>query len=151
MSRAQSIAGVLLSRLATITQANGYATNAGLHVFDGAAGVPGDLGAFLVLAELEEGVASQKAGDGQADDVTVSQPYTVEGRTACDPLHPNTAGRLLVSDIQRAIFGAGSKLPAQSARLLYTGRTISPRDPGAAEVVVTVTLQAAFAYSLGNP
>ena len=80
MSTDQLLAAALLARLATITQANGYSSNAGLHVFDGATGVPDNIGAFLVLAESEEGVASQKGQGGKPDDVKVSLPFTVEGR-----------------------------------------------------------------------
>ena len=146
----QLLAAELLARLATITQANGYATNAGLHVFDGATGVPDNLGAFLVLAESEEGVASQKSQVGKPDDVKVSLPFTVEGRTPCDPLHPNAAGRLLCADIRRALFGAGSTLSAPiNATLRYAGRSIDRREPGSTEVGVTVRLEAAFSYSLG--
>ena len=150
MSTDQLLAAAMLARLATITQANGYATDAGLHVFDGATGVPDNLGAFLVLAESEEGVASQKGQGGKPDDVKVSLPFTVEGRAVCDPLHPNAAGRLLCADIRRALFGAGSTLGAPiNATLRYAGRSIDRREPGSTEVGVTVRLEAAFSYSLG--
>jgi len=150
MSTDQLLAAELLARLATISKANGYASDAGLHVFDGATGVPDNLSTFLVLAESEEGVASQKEQSGQRPDVKVSLPITVEGRTACDPLHPNTAARLLCSDIQRAVFGPGSKLPPPiNANLLYAGRTIDRRAAGETAVGVTVRLEAVFSYSLG--
>lgn len=146
----QLLAAELLARLAAITQANGYATNAGLHVFDGATGVPDNLGAFLVLAESEEGVASQKGQGGRPDDVKVSLPFTVEGRTPCDPAHPNAAARQLCADIRRALFGSGSAIGAPiNATLRYAGRSIDRREPGSTEVGVTVRLEAAFSYSLG--
>lgn len=146
----QLLADALLARLSTITKANGYATDAGLHVFDGATGVPDNLDAFLVLAESEEGVASQKEQGDRPADVKVSLPFTIEGRTACNALHPNTAARLLCADIRRAVFGPGSRLPAPiNATLLYAGRTIDRRAPGEADVGVTVRLEAVFSYSLG--
>ena len=127
----QLLAAELLARLATITQANGYATNAGLHVFDGATGVPDNLGAFLVLAESEEGVGSQKTAEGNSpDDVNVSLPMSIEGRIACNPEHPNTAARTLCADIRRALFGAGSTLGAPiNATLRYAGSRRSMLRP----------------------
>lgn len=150
-SRDQLLADALLARLATITLANGYATDAGLHVFDGATGVSADIACFLVLAESEEGVGSQKSQTSGADDVTVALPFFVEGRTPCNPQHPNTAGRLLCNDIRRALFGPGSSvaLAGGPARLRYAGRTIDRREPGTAEVGVTVKFEALFSYSLG--
>lgn len=146
----QLLADALLARLATITQANGYATDAGLHVFDGAAGVPDNLGTFLVLAESEEGVGSQKSQTSGPDDVNIVLPIIVEGRIPCDPAHPNAAGRLLCADIRRALFGQGSEIKEPvKARLRYAGRSIDRRGAGATEVGVTVRLDAVFSYSLG--
>lgn len=151
-SRDQLLAEALLARLATITHANGYATDAGLNVFDGATGVPADRLPFLVLAESEEGVGSQKtaAGDGP-DDVSVSLPMSIEGRIACNPEHPNTAARVLCADIRRALFGPGSvvSLTGGTVRLRYAGRVIDRREPGTADVGVTVKFEAVFSYSLG--
>jgi len=150
MSTDQLLAVELLARLATITKANGYATDAGLHVFDGATGVPDNLDAFLVLAESEEGVASQKGQGSQPDDVKVSLPFSVEGRIDCDSAHPNAAARKLCADIRRALFRSGSSIGAPiNATLRYTGRTIDRRAPGEADVGVTVRLEAIFSYSLG--
>jgi hypothetical protein len=150
MSTDQLLAVELLARLATVTKANGYASDAGLHVFDGATGVPDNLGTFLVLAESEEGVASQKGQGGKPDDVKVSLPFAVEGRITCNPLHPNAAARQLCADIRRAIFRSGSAIGAPiSATLRYAGRTIDRREPGSTEVGVTVRLEATFSYSLG--
>lgn len=150
MSTDQLLAVELLARLSTITKANGYATDAGLHVFDGATGVPDNLSAFLVLAESEEGVASQKGQGSQPDDVKVSLPFSVEGRIACNPSHPNAAARQLCADIRRALFRSGSSIGAPvNATLRYAGRTIDRRAPGEADVGVTVLIEAAFSYSLG--
>jgi len=150
MSTDQLLAAELLTRLAPGTKANGYASDAGLHVFDGATGVPDTLPAFLVLAESEEGVASQKGQGGKPDDVKVSLPFTVEGRITCNPQHPNASARQLCADIRRAIFRSGSAIGAPiNATLRYAGRTIDRRDPGSTEVGVTVRLEATFSYSLG--
>ncbi|WP_041646656.1 hypothetical protein [Aromatoleum aromaticum] len=152
MSKADTIAAAIATRLQTIRIANGYATDAGAAVYRGrtsfdAADVP-----CITIAEPEDEIEEQRDHpDGDGADLIARLPFTIEAFAACNPDAPNVAGHQLVADIKRAIFSADITLGGLAVTLRYLGRTIAPREPGARIVTVAVKIRVGYTENLAAP
>ena len=150
MTKAAQIAATLCTRLEAITQATGYATDAGLKVFRGKRHIdPTDL-PCLILVENDDQAQTQNTTPS-AVQAKVRANYTVEAHSACDPNHPNDIAHDLIGDIKHALFAADLLLDNKLTALTYTGRTITPREAGLALVVASVSFSADYVEDLRNP
>lgn len=149
MSKANTIAAALASRLAQITTVAGYHTNAGAAVYRGKRQLPEDIADCITLFEGEEDAQSPK---GEPYTVIAVQHFYAEGQAVCDPDNPDIAGHALVEDMQRALFTGDSKLDGLlSGPLTYTGRVIQPRMDGQNLVIVQIKLDATYTLTPANP
>ncbi|MDX9717243.1 MAG: hypothetical protein RBT67_07710 [Thauera sp.] len=152
-SKAAAIAAAIAARLATITRANGYHTNAGLHVWRGRTAIDADELPSITLFEQEDQVEDQRittATDPTAIDAHLLLPFVVEASTHCDPDHPNLAGHALVADIKRAIFSGDLTWGSLASHTRYIGRTLGPREGGADIVTVTVQIRIGYTENLAT-
>lgn len=120
---------LLAARLAQITTANGYTTNAGANV-------------RLGVRELEEGAALPLLVINELDtDITrracatheVAAEVVVEGHFACTVADTLTPGHALLRDIQRALTPAGCDFTFGGVLidLAVKGRRVMARESGA--------------------
>lgn len=155
MSRADTIAAAVAARLAGITQANGYATDLGLHVSRGNLSVDPDKLPSCTLIEQEDQVESQRIDNRQSGadpiDSHILLPFTIEATSLCDPDKPNVAGHALVADIKRAIFGGDLTWGSLASHTKYLGRTLGPRPEGANLVTATVQIRIGYTEDLAKP
>lgn len=140
------IATAVRARLANISIANGFYTDAGLRIFTGRRNVDQADVPCLVINEGEDSVFAQK--DTR---VSLGLAMAVQGFIACDPDDPYQAGHRLVRDIKRAIFTEhdagyphwgrrGDDTPLVN-RTTYVGRTVSQREDGASLLSVVVQVR----------
>ena len=147
MTTAQQIALALSDRLATITQANGYATEIGLRVYRGRRQIPESCVPCLVLHEEGEEPVSPQL-ETIAD---LGQYYVMEGHASCDPDHPNDAGHQIIGDLKRALFDPPIAFgPVQPfvRPVEYMGGFIAPREGGAALVSAQFRIRVTYVEPL---
>lgn len=148
MSKASSMAQMIVTRLATINIANGYATDIGVRVFRGRMNlVPEEL-PCVILVEGEDTVQ-----DTKKTEVKVRQNYIIEGHDECDPSNPNDKAHLILADLKRAIFGVDPTFGGEvrPSELQYAGRQISVREDGTALVAASISINITFVEDLANP
>lgn len=156
MSKAADIAAAVALRLAGISTANGYATNAGQQVRRNAASLDADLLPGINLVEDEDLVESQRItsrpeGESGPVEIAALLPLSIDAIGPCDPANPAIAGHALVADIKRAIFDGDLLWGGRATHTRYVGRTISPRLEGTSEVGVRVQIQIGYVEDLANP
>lgn len=150
MSMGARVATVLLERLGTITQKNGFTTNMGENVFWGRVSPPRHA-QFVGLFEFEEDeVLTPPKLDST---VQLRVPYIIEAQAECDPEAPNAMGHDLVADIKRAVWGLDPVhlFPDGVNAVEYKGKKILPIDVGTKRVVVEVRLQITMMECLASP
>lgn len=143
MTLADTLAAELHARISTITIANGFNTDIGLHVLQGRRRLDESHIPCAVIVEGEDQPASQMPGK-----VKVVARYAVEGVAACDPDNPNAVGRAIVADIKKAIWGGDITFGRQVVAIEYLGRTIAPREDGLETVSAAVEFSLAYAETL---
>jgi len=147
MSTADKIAAELAARLAQITIANGYQTDIGLRVYDGRRNLDETNMPCVVMVEDDDDPAGMQAPNGKT-----SMPWLLEGHTACDPDHPNAAGRKIVADLKKAVFSGDLTFGDKRAvACRYGGRAIAPRADGLALVSASVTIVVDVVENLAAP
>lgn len=147
MSTADKIAAELAARLAQITIANGYQTDIGLRVYDGRRNLDETHMPCVVMVEDDDDPAGMQAPNGKT-----SMPWLLEGHTACDPDHPNAAGRKIVADLKKAVFSGDLTFGDKRAvACRYGGRAIAPRADGLALVSASVTIVVDVVENLAAP
>lgn len=147
MSTADKIAAELAARLAQITIANGYQTDIGLRVYDGRRNLDETNMPCVVMVEDDDDPAGMQAPNGKT-----SMPWLLEGHTACDPDHPNAAGRKIVADLKKAVFSGDLTFGDKRAvACRYGGRSIAPRTDGLALVSASVTIIVDVVENLAAP
>lgn len=150
MSKASDVAAAFAARLATITVANGFATDIGNNVLRGKPNIyhsdeDSDL-PCIILAEAEDRVEDQKPRTGL---VKLAQRYVFEGHDLCNPDHPNDKAHLVLADLKRAIFG--QSFGDMLYELRYVGRAIGARPDGTAIVAASIEVEAVYSENLTNP
>lgn len=155
MSKANDIAAALAARLATIRTANGYATDAGQHVYRGAIGIAEENAPFSAIIEQEDQVEDQRIKDRStgADpiDADLLLPFDIVAFAPCDPDNPAIAGHALVADIKRAVFGGDLTWGGLATHTRYIGRSIPPRTAGSTLVEVRVSIRIGCVENLADP
>lgn len=147
MSKANDIAAVIATRLATIRTSNGYETDAGQTVYRGKRNL--SAGNCITLFEGEEDATRPR---GEPYTANAIMHFIAEGVVACDPENPDIAGHKLVADIQKAIFSTDHTLSGLLASpIIYTGRVIQPRADGSPLVSAQVRLDATYTITPANP
>lgn len=139
------IAADLAARIAGITVANGYRTDIGSTVFAGRRRLDDSHMPCAVIVEGEDTPTAQQPGK-----VRIEARYAVEGVAACDPDDPNDVGRAIVADIKQAIWGGDITFGRRVVSIDYRGRTIAPREDGAAMVSAAVEFSLSFAETLAS-
>jgi hypothetical protein len=93
--------------------------------------------------------------DSTRTSVANVQRYVLEGHDACDPDHPNDKAHDILADLKRAIFGdmqrAGQVLGGLAKAVRYKGRSIGPREDGAAVVAAGISIDVEFVEDLTQP
>ncbi len=143
MSIADTLAAELAARISAITVANGYATDIGLRVFEGRRRLDESHIPCAVIVEGDDAPSGQQIGK-----IKNVARYAVEGIAPCDADHPNVAGRAIVADIKKAIWGGDITFGRTIVSLDYIGRTIAPRDDGLETVSAAVEFSLSFAETL---
>lgn len=157
-TRRQQIIAALEARLAQITTANGFQTNAGQHVFLGKdpEDLFGDELTRVPCCALNEGeaVVEQKIGTHYR----VSLPIVVCGITNAQPDAPSTAGNALLADLTTALWPEAAERGVDNDDIgglaiswQYTGDEIFPRGPGRTFTVAMVTGILEFKFRPGAP
>lgn len=153
-STADAIAAALAARLETIRRDNGYHTDAGRHVWHGRLTIDPDNLPAITLFEREDEIESQRVNNstgGVPVDANVLLPYAIEASAPCDADHPARAGRALVADIKRCIFGGDLTWGGLARLTQYTGRTIATREDGSNIVTVAVFVRIGIVENLAQP
>lgn len=147
--RAEDIALLIQSRIAQITEANGYETDIGSRVLRGARKVDDSWVPCAVLIEgmdkVENGPSSKTAS------AKVEQHYVLGGYTRCDAQNPNDAAHKIIRDLKKAIFSDGTTLGGKVAKVEYKGRDIGPRTDGINIVFAIVEIAVTYVENLGEP
>lgn len=155
MSKANDIAAALAARLATIRTANGYATEAGQHVYRGALGIPEEQAPFLAIVEQEDQVEGQRINNRSTGtdpiDTEILLPFDIVAVAPCNPDNPAIAGHALVADIKRAVFGGDLTWGGLATHTRYIGRSIPPRTAGSTLVEVRVSIRIGCVENLADP
>lgn len=147
MSTADKIATELAARLAQITIANGYQTDIGLRVYDGRRNLDESHMPCVVMVEDDDDPAGL-----QAPNAKTAMPWLLEGHAACDPDHPNIAGRKIIADLKKAVFSGDLTFGDKRAvACRYGGRSIAPRTDGLALVSASVTIVVDVVENLASP
>lgn len=148
MSKASTIASAISSRVASITVANGYATDIGLRVFRGRASLNVQDLPCVVMVEAEDSVEEMKGTQAR-----VVQRYVLEGHDQCDPAQPNDKAHLIMTDLKKAIFGGDITFGGvvKPSGLTYVGRSIGTREDGTDICAASITIDVQFVEDLANP
>lgn len=150
---AQQVLAALAGRLAVIRKANGYNTDAGLHVFQGRLYLDedDDLPALSIIENLEQPTTAQV--DGTL--VRETTPYQIQGLIACTPNAPLAEGHQLLADIKRALFvhpsGPEFERLIAGASIDYMGRQVFQRLESARFCEVHVLLEITHGERYGDP
>lgn len=150
---AQQVLGALAARLAQISVAGGYNTDAGLHVFRGRAFLDPstEVPALTVVENDEQGTDAEVTGTL----VRETTAYQVQGLVRADRDNPLDAGHELLADIKRALFkapeGPEFEQLIAGATLAYTGRQVLSREEGQSFAEVSVSLEVTHSERYGNP
>ena len=149
MSIPNDVAVELANRVAQITVANGFASDAGLKVFRGRRRLmPGQLPCVVVLERKTVPLEQSRT------DAKVRAEFVIEGHAEGDPDNPNDMGHLLDSDIMRAIFDAPEFVYGEQRRRTsyeYGGTEISPREDGSKHVATAVDVAVEYVIQKANP
>lgn len=153
-SKAAAIAAAVATRLSLVTRANGYHTDAGLHVWRGRTAIDANELPSITLFEQEDQVEEQRiiaASTPATIDTNLLLPFVIEASSQCDPDNPNIDGHTLVADIKRAIFSGDLTWGSLASHTRYIGRTIGPREGGEDIVTVTVQIRIGYTEDLAQP
>lgn len=163
MSLDQQIVDALALRLADITEANGYRTDAGLYVDSDNRDANEDTDIFprLTWSDAIEDVIEQGEAGGRSletespiADRTVNQlVFTVTGHARVDTFSPGDVARTLIADIKQGMIRDSDKrlggLLIDPVR--YLGRQIFWPDAGGKIVTVYVRFAANYLEQAGDP
>lgn len=156
MSKAKDLSLALSARLATITTANGYATDIGARVLRGATSFPESYVPCVVLSEGDDDPAEERAIGGVTHVRNVIK-FSIEGTAPCDPDNPNDTVHDIIADLKKAIFSGdltygGLIRPSRGTPgISYRGRTFGERADGASFVGGGILIDCEIHEELSNP
>lgn len=154
-TRARDIALHLTELLAGITEANGYETNIGAHVYRGKRKIDDSHVPCAVLLEGED----KPGGTQGAASQQVTQSYVLGGYAPCNADQPNDTAHQIIADIKKAVFSIQNPTRAEEISgsttfggrvksVVYRGRDIGPRTDGVAIVFAVVHIDVVFVEQL---
>lgn len=149
--KAEDVANAIVTRLATITVAQGAETDIGLNIQRGRRRIPAE--DEVPLIQFVEGgdEVEDVAGKTQSALAKITAVYVIDAFALCDPDNPNVVAHKMIRDIKRVIFAGGRTLGGKVAEVEYLGRDIGPRSDGVAMVQARVTIRVSYAEDLANP
>jgi len=148
ITTADSVAALINSRLSAINIVAGYATDIGLRVFEGRLAIDDSQ---VPCCSLIEGSDQVQSRPGRLPSAQIVQSYAIVAYVHCDADKPNTAARLAIRDIKRAIFQSDATFGGQVRLVTYKGRNIGPRADGAKIVMAIVEIDVEYVEDLLNP
>jgi hypothetical protein len=149
-TKREAVIGAMLERLAAITKANGFATDAGatLHVNEHLGEGPDDPASGLMVLIGDEGQNWQQPGLA----CIVQLPITVAAITKTALTESWKLTEALIGDVQRAMELEDRHLNKLLCQELIVGPVRAyQRDAGSDEVGSTVTYVATFKRGWGTP
>lgn len=151
MTTRLSVLTAFAARLADITIANGYATDAGQLVVMGEAGELGESDPDAALA-IVPGDDRQKTQAGTVGTAFLEWPIQLVALGKADLSQPWVTLENIVGDIKRAIETGDRRLGGLVKSDLQRGATrIVPREPGSLTIGVSVTYVVTIAEPWGQP
>lgn len=126
MTHRHRILTAIKARLASITVANGYATNVGMRVQYGAVDdVPKD--DELPMAIFVAGRAERLEEGARAE---VQMPVAIRALTVVSPADELAALEPLLGDLEKALFGVDDQLGGEVSDVEYVGEMVIDRSEG---------------------
>lgn len=153
LNHAELVGNEVLTRVATLTTAQGAETDIGTKTYRGVRRVNKDMLPCTVLVEGDDyPVKNHQVGT----QYRIQQRYALLAYLACDPLNPNVAAHAAIRDMQRAVFrSSGAQLKARFndtvQSVTYLGRDIAPRSDGEDFVVAAIEFEVAYVMDIANP
>lgn len=145
MSKAKDLAAAIAAVLATVTTANGYATDIGTKVYRGKRRIDVDDVPCCVLVEGNDTV-----NDERKQEVKLLQRYIVEAQVQCDPDNPNDAAHDVIADLKRALW-KDPTLGGLVKQVHYKGRAMGPREDGENVVFAGIHFDCEWVENLSQP
>lgn len=150
----EQLASVLKARLQTITTANGYETDLGLHVAVGRVSVSED-DALPRCTLIEDGDTVEDAQGLRQSAYLVTRRYLLVGYIECDPDEPNTIAHAAIRDFKKAVFRVDGRydgnLGGEVKLVRYRGSDMAPRADGSKLMIVGVEIAVSYVEDLSNP
>lgn len=153
LRRAEDIADELRTRLAAVTQANGYETDLGTTVYMGRVGrqIDRTMVPCATIVEGDDDPAAVRVGL----DYQIAQSYILLAFVPCDPDEPNTAAHKALRDLKKAVFLTDGRPDhrwgGRVKHVVYEGRDMAPRDDGEAFVLAILEITVTYVENLANP
>lgn len=148
LNTASDVAVELARRMALVTTANGYLTNAGTRVLRGRRRIDDGQVPCIVIAEGLDQVSQHQSRMAMAE---IEQTYILIAYDECHPDHPNDKAHSLLKDLKRAVFADGVTLGGKVRKVEYKGRDIGPRSDGVGIVCASIEIEVRFIEDLTNP
>lgn len=153
-SSPQQVLEKLVQRLAKVRQCNGFASDAGLHIFKGREDIWGEFETYPCITVLSgEQTTQQQVGHK----VRVFGDFIVVGLTESDPQCPLEAGHALEGDLMRALFPEAAavtgndRLDGAATNVFYDGGLVAPREDGGRTTAAVINLRVEYTRHLFNP
>lgn len=148
LKTAIEIATELSQRMALVTKAGGYLTDAGTRVLRGRRRIDDGQVPCIVIAEGLDQVTQHPSRMAMAE---IDQTYILIAYDECHPDHPNDKAHSLLKDLKRAVFADGATLGGKVRRVEYKGRDIGPRSDGVGIVCASIEIEVRFIEDLTSP
>lgn len=149
LTKAGDVADEIVSRLETITIANGAETDIGTKVLEGRRKSEDDTTPSVTLVEAED---QPETAPGKLISVKITQRYIIIGYNACDLDRPNKAAHAMIRDIKRALFrGGDATFGGRVKSVEYRGRSIGIRADGTKMVQAVVEFDVTYVEDVSNP
>jgi len=141
---AHRIIDALVTRVANILRADGYETDAGARVYIGRERVQTeDLPCVVVLAGPISPSGAEQTDHGRTWQRTIS----IQAMSEADPRNPGDVGERLLSDLHKAILGAGDETLGGLAAggLEVQTMEVAQVDPGGTVVAAALDMVVTYA------
>jgi hypothetical protein len=155
LSISERVIEVILERLRRIRRANGYRTDAGLHVFDSRATVDVRELPAILFFELSETPTDETAGGASAS-MFMTLSLQIAARVVADSDETGKSLRELKADIKRAALNCYRIVDCESERkgiadIVYKGAQAEPRPDGATTEGVILNFDVKYHEGYGDP